>query len=421
MIVSAMSGNEAFCLHQKGYRPGEIVVGNSVCSLGLIGGLGAFGRNLAGGEVENVTSLISEGRHAAIDRMENEAKKHGANGVTAVSSELRTLSGYQEFLSQGTSIHAEPGSDLPFFSTASSGMELYCHLDAGYRPIRFCMGNVAYALGVGQGLVGSLRTMGRGEVKEFSQMYNRVRHLALARLRKEAARIGANAVVDVRIRILPYGPGAVELLMTGTASHHPAFSEGPVNADEVRTSELSGEELWNLAAMGYAPVQLCMATSVYSLGIVGGIGTMFQGMSRGELPELTSLIYSARENCVDLIRKEATSFGAEQVIGNRLMIRELSAGLIEVMAVGTAVKRVEGMAPMSKALIPQAIIFDRDSLEADPMTRGDGNVATNALQNTRQAGVQLRGCIPLLIGLAVVGGTSCMGILTAILGGGHQG
>ncbi len=416
MIVSAMSGNEAYCLNQKGFQPGEIVVGNSVCSLGVLGGLGAFGRNLTGGEVENVTSLISEGRHAAIERMEKEAKKHGASGVTAVSSELRTLSGYQEFLSQGTAIHGTPDPSQPFFSTASSGMELYCHMDAGYRPIRFSMGNVAYALGVGQGLVGSLRTMGRGEVKEFSAMYNRVRHLALARLRKEASKLGANAVVDVKIRILPYGPGAVELLMTGTASHHPAFSSGPVEPDDVRTSELTGEELWNLAAMGLAPVQLCMATSVYSLGIVGGIGTMFQGMSRGELPELTSLIYSARENCVDLIRQEAERFGAEQVIGNRLSIRELSPGLIEVMSVGTAVKRVEGVTPRSTVLIPQAIIFDRDGIESDPIARGDGNVAVNAMQNVQRTRAQAQGCIPLLIVGMVVSMMSCFGFVAAILG-----
>ena len=142
-----MSGNEAYCLHQKGFRPGELVVGNSVCSLGVLGGIGAFGRNLAGGEVENVTSLISEGRHAAIQRMEKEAQKQGAHGVTSVSSELRTLSGYTEFLSQGTSVHADASAGGgAFFSTASSGMELYCHLDAGYTPMRFAMGNVAYAL-----------------------------------------------------------------------------------------------------------------------------------------------------------------------------------------------------------------------------------------------------------------------------------
>lgn len=102
MIVAGTSGNELYCLDQKGFSVGELVVGNSVVSLGIVGGLGAFGRNLAGGEVANVTSLISEGRHAAIDRMEAEAKKHDATGVSSVVSELRTLGGYTEVLSQGT-------------------------------------------------------------------------------------------------------------------------------------------------------------------------------------------------------------------------------------------------------------------------------------------------------------------------------
>lgn len=404
MIVSGMSGNEAFCLHQKGYAPGEIVVGNSVCSLGLVGGIGAIGRNLAGGEIENITSLIAEGRHAAIERMEREARKQGASGVTSVSSELRTLSGYQEFLSQGTAIHGPPGA---FFSTASTGMELYCHLDAGYTPVRFAMGNVAYALGIGQGLVGSLRTFGRGEVREFSQIYNRVRKLALSRLRREAARLGANAVVDVKTRILPCGPGAVELLMTGTASRHPAFSPGPVQPEDVRTSELSGEELWNLAVMGYAPVQLCMATSVYSLGVVGGIGTLFQGLSRGELPELTSLIYSARENCVDLLRAEAERADAERVIGNRLLIRELGPGLIEIMAIGTAVRRQEGLTPASPQLIPQAIIVDREAEESAALTRGPESRPAIAM---RTSGGPAQALISAVLAVGIVAWTLCSGI-----------
>ena len=73
---------------------------------------------------------------------------------------------------------------------------------------------------------------------------------------------------------------------------------------------------------------------------------------------------SARNNCLDVLSAEATRFGAEQVIGNKLSIRELAPGLIEVVAIGTAVKRMEGMAPASPALIPQAIILDRDSQEA---------------------------------------------------------
>src|SRR4029079_15307176 len=169
-------------------------------------------RTLAGGEVENITALISEGRHAAIARLVAEARRHGAHGVTGVTTELSSLAGYTEFLSQGTSVHAH-AANPNFFTTSASGTELYCHLEAGYTPISFVMGNVAYALGIGRGITGGLSTLARGEVYHYSEMYNRLPRLALFRRRREAASVGANAVVDVRIDLRPFGPGVVELLM----------------------------------------------------------------------------------------------------------------------------------------------------------------------------------------------------------------
>jgi len=402
MIISGLSGNEIFCLARKGFFAGELTVGNSVRSLGFAGSVGSSFKTLAGGEIENITRMISEGRHAAIQRMTEEAQRHGAAGVSGVTSELKTLSGYTEFISQGTAISAQnPGR---FFTTSASGTELYCHLDAGYTPIAFSMGNVAYALGIGRGFTGSLRTMAKGEVKEYSTMYNRIRHLALWRLKEEAAQAGANAVVDVRIEIRPFGPGVVELLMTGTASHHPRFAPVPVRPEQVVTSELTGAELWNLARMGYAPIELVMATSVYSIGLVGGIGTMFAGLARGELGELTKLIYHARENCLDLVRQEATGLGAEHVVGNKLTIRELSQGMIELIATGTALRRLEGVEPLSPEIIPQAIIRDDDSF-----TLGGGGLAGlspsvqlgAAMEQQVQQRVNPLGCLFVLVGVGV--------------------
>ena len=82
MLMTGLSGNEIYCLSLKGFSPGEIAVGNSVQSLGLLGGIGSSLRTLAGGEIQNLTQLISEGRHAAISRMEQEARNHGAVGIT---------------------------------------------------------------------------------------------------------------------------------------------------------------------------------------------------------------------------------------------------------------------------------------------------------------------------------------------------
>lgn len=407
MIVSGLSGNEIWCVRKKGYTPGELVVGNSVCSLGLAGGLGAQLRTLAGGEIANLSQLISEGRHAAIARMHQEAERQGAVGITGVVSELRHLAGFTEFLSQGTALHAPDEAGV--FSTAASGMELYAHLDCGYRPLRFAMGNIAYSLGLGRGLAGTLRTLGRGEVTEFSQMYNDIRHVALQRLEREAAQLGADAVVDVDVRILPIGPGAVELLLTGTASRAPRPSS------RVITSELSGEELWNLADTGQQPVGLVMQTCVYSVGVAAGLQTLVQGLSRGELPELTSLIYEAREVCLDRLRAEAREVGGEHVVGNRLSIRELAPGLLEIVALGTAV-RAGGVKPLTPILPAQAVIIERSALD-DPMERSERNQVAAAAARSGEAAQRAGGCLFVALLGAFALFSICAGLLTAVMNG----
>jgi uncharacterized protein YbjQ (UPF0145 family) len=417
MIISGMTGNEIFCLSHKGFSPGELCIGNSVCSLGLGGALGSYGQAIAGGEIKQITELISDGRHAAITRMEQEAEKHGASGVTSVVTELRKLAGYTEFLSQGTGVHARPGMRVPFFSTSASGMQMYCHLDAGYQPMKFVMGNIAYALGVGRGITGGLRKFARGEVHEYSRMYNEIRHVALQRIKEEGARAGANAVVDIQIRMLPYGPGAIELLMTGTASHHPSVYSGHPAPQHVVTSELTGEELWNLAKLGYSPVSLVMSTSVFSLGIAGGIGAWFRSFSKGELPEVTSLVYQARENALDLLRREAESLGAERVVGNKLIIQELSPGLIEIVAIGTAMRRVQGMEPQTELLIPQAIIVDKEVLESEGSLKRQALPALAAPAARPQNAI---GCIIGAVWLAIMLIGAIVGIISNLAGGrGH--
>ncbi len=375
MMLSGLSGNEIYCLAQKGWVPGNIVVGNSVYSLGVIGGFTSGLRTLAGGEIENITQMISDGRHAAIKRLEDEAAEEQAHGMTGVTSELKSLSGLTEFLAIGSAIRS-PAYSGPFFSTACSGQELYCQLDAGYLPRHFVIGNVAYALGVTRGLMGTLRQLTRrGEVKEFSDMYNHTRHLALQRLEREAHERGANAVVDITTRIMPFGPGVREMLMVGTASYNAELGqlELPV------TSELTGEELWNLTQMGYAPLRLVLGTSVYALGMAGGIMAMFSSLSRGEVAPVTELVYEARENCLAHIRTEADALQADGVIGIKVFVYEISRGLVEVMAIGTAIKKNSKVKTQSEQLIPQAIIRDRDTFFDDAAPTVPGMVRERSL------------------------------------------
>jgi len=357
-IITGLSGNEIYCLQLKGLRPGELVIGNSVHSLGVLGGLGATLQGAFGGEVTQVTDIISEGRQASFERMLREAERHGGIGITGVTSELTHFKGNIEFLSVASSLHGP--TDAPEqlgFSSSGNGQELYCLMDSGYRPLKFVFGNVAYSIGLSGGLLGGLKSLGRGEIREYSDIFNATRHLALERVVRDAQSVGANAVVGIETRIMGF-QGVHEMLMLGTAAHHPGlppeFSHAPV------TSDLTCEEMWNLTNLGYAPIKLVLGTAVYSLGLIGGLKAMFKSFVRGEISDLTSLIYEAREHALGLIRSEAEALGADDVVGIRTHIHELG-NLIEFMAIGTAVRRVPGMTTVSPSLPPQAIMKDKET------------------------------------------------------------
>ncbi len=205
------------------------------------------------------------------------------------------------------------------------------------------------------GLFGSLKALGRGEIREYSDIFNVTRHLALRRIVSEAQAAGANAVVGIETRIMPFR-GAHEMLMIGTAAHHSALGD---HAEPV-TSDLTCEEMWNLAALGYMPLKLVLGTGVYSLGFAGSLKALFKSIVRGELTDLTSLIYEAREHAIGLVRDEAAAIRADDVVGVKTYIHDIG-GLIEFMAIGTAVKRVADAAPASETLPVQAIIKDKDT------------------------------------------------------------
>src|SRR5437667_6745006 len=110
-LMTGLSGNEIYCLHLKNLAPGELVIGNSVFSMGLIGSLGAVGRGLLGGEVPQITGVIHEGRLQAYRRMASEAEQRGGIGITGVTNELRTFHGNTEFLSVASTVHAPTHTD----------------------------------------------------------------------------------------------------------------------------------------------------------------------------------------------------------------------------------------------------------------------------------------------------------------------
>jgi len=351
-----------FCVGLLGFIPGDLLVGNSVFSMGFLGGIGSSIRTVVGGEITQFTSMIAEGRRLSLERFDQELQQAGGMGATGVTSELIFHPGNVEFLTVGSTIHLRDGQPAAAFTTSADGQELFCQWDAGYAPKSFVFGNVAYSIGVGRGITGAFRQLAKGEITQYSDVFNTTRNLALERLTKEAQEKGANSVVGVRTSILPVGQSGIqEMVMIGTASRHEALDAVASVVGGVTTSDLTAEETWNVAKMGYVPLKLVLGTSVYSLGLAGGIKSALRNFVKGEIKELTELIYGARESSLQKVRKQAQEIGADDVLGIKTYIYNLGDGVIEFLAIGTAVKRVDDATPRTETLPTQAIIRDKDT------------------------------------------------------------
>jgi uncharacterized protein YbjQ (UPF0145 family) len=90
---------------------------------------------------------------------------------------------------------------------------------------------------------------------------------------------------------------------------------------------------------GYMPVGLVLGNSVYSMGVVGGLGSAVKGMSKGEVPQITELMYNARELALGRMKDEAEKLGADGVIEVKLNVVPMGSWM-EITAIGTAIKFV---------------------------------------------------------------------------------
>jgi uncharacterized protein YbjQ (UPF0145 family) len=83
---------------------------------------------------------------------------------------------------------------------------------------------------------------------------------------------------------------------------------------------------------------------VRSRSIVGTIGASLQTLVGGNITLFTQMCERAREDAFRLMLEHAAQHGANALIGVRYDANEVSAGVTEVLAYGTAVV-VEAVAP----------------------------------------------------------------------------
>ncbi len=385
--VTGFSGNEIYCLSRLSYEAGQLCLGNNVLALGIVKSIGAGLSNLGGGEVTEITNLVRDGRRNAYERMIAEAKADGGVGIAGVSFDIVSHGANLEFIALGSTIHRNDGSAQTLeFSTSADAQALYCQVDAGFTPRSFVFSNVAYSIGVSGNIGGMFRGLGRGEVPQYTEIFDKTRHLTLTRIQNEAKAVGANAVIGIETSIMPL-LGAQEMMMMGTASSHPLLVQ---YADAPITSDLRNEELWNLVNIGYMPVQLVLGVSVYSLGLTSSISSSIKSFFGGQVDSLTDLLYEAREKALERIQRDAERCNADKVVGVKTRIYDLGGGLVEFMVIGTAVRKIDGLTTRTAVLPAQAIIQDKETFIESYTSSGGAAMTTNTVGANRMQTVPFK-------------------------------
>jgi uncharacterized protein YbjQ (UPF0145 family) len=90
-FTSELTGQEFWLALDKGYRPAGLVLGNCVYSLGVIRHLVGGWKARFRGDVQEFSQLLYDARKIALERMQQEARLLGADGIIGVSIKIREL------------------------------------------------------------------------------------------------------------------------------------------------------------------------------------------------------------------------------------------------------------------------------------------------------------------------------------------
>lgn len=241
------------------------------------------------------------------------------------------------------------GTPRHFFTSDLGVNELgLCH-HAGYSPLGQVMGSSVYHVGWQPQPMYSFAS---GELTVLTQAFYQARHLALGRLRQEAALLGASGVVGVRLEHKTYewGLGLLEFAAVGTAIRE---TDAPAGHDAPFLSDLSGQEFWTLRQAGFRPAGIAVGNCTYyqvpSWGSRQAMTGFFSAFVNQEMPEFTQALYNARELAMQRMADEARSAGALGVIGADVSVtmetREVDTGndthrtdmIFHYTAIGTAI------------------------------------------------------------------------------------
>ena len=86
-----------------------------------------------------------------------------------------------------------------------------------YEVLGLVRGSTIQTKHLGQDLTQGLKTLVGGELRAYTEMMDQARDLATQRMTEEAAKLGADAVVNIRFATSAIMQGAAEVMVYGTA------------------------------------------------------------------------------------------------------------------------------------------------------------------------------------------------------------
>lgn len=187
------------------------------------------------------------------------------------------------------------------------------------------------------------------ELRPPTQAMYQSRHLAMERLKQEAAMLGANAVVGVHLEHKGFQmeEGMMEYAAFGTAAH----IEGLGNPSEPILCTVSGQDFARLAAAGAIPVGLSLGASFYYLYTDWWDMRQEGSWYNQEMQHFQRGVSEARRLATRRMREDVAKVGGDGVIGAdmHLHVEEIRGGrsteegeavidhIIEVFMLGTVV------------------------------------------------------------------------------------
>ena len=233
------------------------------------------------------------------------------------------------------------GADPAGVFTSDLSVSEYVLLgEAGFEPLGFVVGSSIYHVGLQVG-----RWSQNQELQVLTQAMYSARELAMARMRAEADRLGADGIVGVQLRMQMYawGQHMLEFVATGTAVRALA-GQGAHRAPDggAFTSDLSAQDFFRLLAAGAVPVAFVLGTCVYHIAHQSAMQALRQAGQNQEMVQFTQGIYEARELALARMQAEATQASSSGIVGVTVAVNNHVWGehATEFLATGTAIRRL---------------------------------------------------------------------------------